>query len=561
MLDLKLRGGTVLDGTGTEARTADIGVREGRIVEVGRVPEAARLEIDATGALVTPGFVDVHAHYDGQATWDSSLAPSTWHGVTTLIMGNCGVGFAPCRPGDRDRLVELMEGVEDIPGTALHEGLPWSWETFPEYLDALEARPRDADVGVLVPHGPVRLHVMHERAARRERASAEDVAKMGEIVREGVAAGAFGFSTSRTLNHRTSTGEPTPTLDADGRELLGIAREMRRCGRGAFEVVSDYEDVEAEFSIFQAIAELGAPTFVSLNQNKKGGYLEVMTRVERAADAGLPMYAQVAARPIGVLFGLHATLVPFLANPVWHELPKEPDARRAALGDASFRARLREAAEDPRHVFGSYDRFFPVTDHPEYEPDENASVAAIARRKHCHPIDVLCDALLADDGTGLVYYPIFNFDDGDLESQRHLLEHRHSLVGLADGGAHAGTICDASFPTTLLAHWGRDRTRGPRLPLPWLVKAQTHDTARAYGLHDRGRIEVGLRADLNVIDFERLRCRRPELVADLPAGGRRFLQKADGYLATIVAGDVTYENGEATGAFPGRLVRSAAVGR
>lgn len=556
MLDLMIRGGSVLDGTGAEARTADIGIKDGTIVEVAQIDARAHREIDANGALITPGFVDIHAHYDGQATWDSHLAPSAWHGVTTIVMGNCGVGFAPCRPDHRARLVELMEGVEDIPGTALHEGLSWNWESFPQYLDALAAKPRDIDVGVLVPHGAVRLYVMGERAARREAATDEDIAAMGAIVREGVAAGAFGFSTSRTLNHRTSTGDPTPMLGAAGRELLGIAEAMRRTGTGAFEVVSDYEDVDAEFEIFRSVAATGAPTFVSLNQNKKGGYLEVLRQVTQAAETGLPMTAQVAARPIGVLFGLDATLVPFLQNPVWHEATKDRDGRIAALGDSTFRARLRDAAENPNHVFGSYDRFFPVAERPEYEPSPDQSVAAIAEREGRSPVDVLCDQLVAHRGKGLIYYPIFNYDEGDLESQRRLLEHPHTLVGLADGGAHAGIICDASFPTTLLAHWGRDRTRGPRLALPWLVKAQTADTADAYGLADRGRIAPGLRADLNVIDFENLACRRPEIVADLPAGGRRFVQKADGYLATVVAGAVTYENGHPSGRLPGQLVRS-----
>lgn len=557
MLDLILRGGTVVDGTGENERTADVGVADGRIAEVGKVVGPARREIDTNGALITPGFVDVHAHYDGQATWDPHLAPSAWHGVTTVVMGNCGVGFAPCRPEDRGRLVELMEGVEDIPGTALHEGLPWDWESFPEYLDSLAARPRDVDVGVLVPHGAVRLFVMGERAARREAASDDEIAQMGEIVRAGVEAGAFGFSTSRTLNHRTSTGDPTPTLGAAGRELIGIADAMRAAGRGAFEVVSDYEDVDAEFEIFRAIAKAGARTFVSLNQNKKGGYLAVLDRVTQAAEEGLPISAQVAARPIGVLFGVDATLTPFIQNPAWWEIAQDRESKIAALADPDFRARLRAGAEDPDHAFGSYDKFFPVGDHPEYEPGPEKSVAAIAAREERHPVDVLCDALLANDGKGIVYYPIFNYDDGDLESQRHLLEHPHTLVGLADGGAHAGIICDGSFPTTMLAHWGRDRSRGPKLALPWLVKAQTADTAAAYGLTDRGRIEPGLRADLNVIDFANLACRRPEIVADLPAGGRRFLQKADGYLATIVAGQVTYENGQPTGALPGQLVRSA----
>jgi len=556
MHDLVIRGGSVLDGTGAEARSADVAIDGARIAAVGVVSESGRRELDADGALVTPGFVDVHAHYDGQATWDTQLAPSSWHGVTTVIAGNCGVGFAPVRERDRDRLISLMEGVEDIPGAALHEGIRWEWEHFPEFLDALASRSRDIDLGVLVPHGPVRLYVMGERGAAREAASAEEIAEMGRIVREGVEAGAFGFSTSRTLNHRTSTGDFTPTLGAAAEELLGIARAMRASGRGAFEVVADFDDLEAEFEAFRRVAaETGARTFVSLNQNKMGGYRAVLDRIAAATAEGLPMTAQVAARPIGVLMGLESTIHPFLLSPLWaQEVGSERAARVAALRDPAFRARIVESVASPGTLIGSPDRLFRLGDPPDYEPAPETSLAARAARAGRDPIDLLCDWLL--DADDLVYWPIFNYAEGDLEAQRALLEHPDTIVGLADGGAHVGTICDGSFPTTLLAHWGRDRTRGPKLPLPWLVKAQTADTAAAYGLADRGRVAPGLRADLNVIDFERLRLRPPRLVRDLPAGGKRFLQRADGYLATVVAGEVTDEHGEATGALPGRLVRS-----
>jgi N-acyl-D-aspartate/D-glutamate deacylase len=561
MHDLVIRGGTVFDGTGTDGRTADVAMDAGRIAVVGKVASAGRRELDADGALVTPGFVDVHAHYDGQATWDSQLAPSSWHGVTTVIAGNCGVGFAPVREGDRDRLISLMEGVEDIPGAALHEGIRWNWESFPEFLDALERRPRDVDLGVLVPHGPVRLYVMGERGAAREAARAEEIAEMGRLVREGVEAGAFGFSTSRTLNHRTSTGDPTPTLGAAADELVGIARAMRASGRGAFEVVADFEDLDAEFGAFRRVAaESGAHTFVSLNQNKKGGYRAVLDRIEAAVADGLPMTAQVAVRPIGVLMSLASTIHPFLLSTVWGEVGADREKRIAALRDASFRTRLAESVAKPGTLIGSPDTLFRLGDPPDYEPAAETSLAAQAARAGRDAIDLLCDWLLADDATALVYWPIFNYAAGDLEAQRALLEHPATIVGLADGGAHVGTICDASFPTTLLAHWGRDRTRGPKLPLPWLVKAQTADTADAYGLGDRGRLAPGLRADLNVIDFERLRLLPPRLESDLPAGGKRFLQRAEGYLATLVAGRVTYEAGEATGELPGRQVRSQRIG-
>ena len=519
--------------------------------------EATRRTIDARGLLVTPGFVDVHAHYDGQATWDQRLTPSSWHGVTTVVMGNCGVGFAPVRESNRDTLIQLMEGVEDIPGAALHEGISWDWESFPDYLDALERKPRDIDVCALVPHGAVRLHVMGERGAARAAATTDEIAEMGRLVREAVEAGAFGFSTSRTLNHRTSTGQPTPMLGAAAAELFGIVAEMRRSGRGAFEVVSDYEDVDAEFGLFRRIAaETDARTFVSLNQNKRGGYRRVLDLVTEAAAAGLPMQAQVAVRAIGLLLGIEATLSPFLLNPVWQQLARDPAARGLALRDPSFRQQLIEAAEDPVHRFGSYARFYPLEGEPDYEPPPERSVEALANAADMHPVELLCDLLLADGGQGLVYYPIFNYDEGDLEAQRELLEHPQTIVGLADGGAHVGTICDASFPTTLLTHWVRDRSRGPRFDLAWAIKALTADTAAAYELHDRGRIAPGLRADLNLIDFDALRAGKPELVADLPAGGRRFVQRPAGYIATLVAGVITYESGEATGELPGQLVRS-----
>jgi N-acyl-D-aspartate/D-glutamate deacylase len=558
MHDLVVRGGTIVDGLGGEPFRADVAVDGGVITDIGRVGARAAQEVDADGALVTPGFVDVHAHYDGQATWDSQLAPSSWHGVTTVVMGNCGVGFAPVRAGDHERLIQLMEGVEDIPGAALHEGITWEWESFDEYLGALDRRARDVDVCALVPHGAVRLFVMGERGAARVAATPAEIAEMGRLVRDGVAAGAFGFSTSRTLNHRTSSGDRTPTFGAAGAELLGIARSMRELGRGAFEVVSDFEDIDGEFEVFARVAaETGTRTFISLNQNKRGGYRKVLDRIAAAAGSGLPVQAQVAVRPIGVLFGLDTTLDPFILNPVWVPYRgQDRAARLAALTDPDVRRRLIEAAGEPRHMFGSYERFYPLGDPPEYEPPPEASVAAIAERQGRHPVEVLCDLMTADGGAGFVYFPIFNYDAGDLEAQRELITHPNTIIGLADGGAHVGTICDGSFPTTLLAHWGRDRVRGPRLDLPWLVKAQTADTADAYGLRDRGRVRVGLRADLNVIDFERLQVRTPEVVHDLPAGGRRLVQRANGYLATIAAGEVTYRSGEPTGALPGRLVRS-----
>jgi N-acyl-D-aspartate/D-glutamate deacylase len=399
---------------------------------------------------------------------------------------------------------------------------------------------------------------MGERGAARAPATPDEIQEMGELVRLGVEAGAFGFSTSRTLNHRTSTGQPTPMLGAARDELLGIAARMRRSGRGVFEVVSDFEDTAFEFASFREIAErIGAPTFVSLNQNKRGGYRAVLDRVAAAARAGVPMKAQVAVRAIGVLLGIDSTLDPFLFSPVWQAIGRSREARIAALRDPAFRARLREDARQSQRRFGSYDRLFPLDPEPDYEPAPERSIECLAVRLGVDPVDLLADTLLAEQGRGLVYYPIFNYDEGHLEAQRELLVHPDTIVGLADGGAHVGTICDASFPTTLLTHWVRDRSRGERLSLPFAIKSLTADTAAAYGLEDRGRIARGLRADLNLIDLEGLRAGRPELVADLPAGGRRFVQRPRGYVATFVAGTCTYERGEATGELPGRLVRSA----
>lgn len=560
--DLVIRGGTVIDGTGAPRRTADVAVCDGRIAEVGHVVGSGHRTIEAHGAVVAPGWVDVHTHYDGQATWDSVLAPSSWHGVTTVVAGNCGVGFAPVRAEDREQLVELMEGVEDIPGTALHEGLAWNWETFPEYLDALEARPHDVDLGVMIAHGPLRVYAMGgHRAARREPAGGQQIQRMRELVGEAIAAGALGFSTSRTLNHRTAGGDPTPTLDAAAEELIGIAGGLADADGGIMELISDLDDIDTEFETFrQMMRASGRPLHLSLNQEREnrgsGQWRKELDLIEQANLDGLPMRAQVAARGIGLLMGLQSTINPFAANPVWREVSSQPHAQQvAALLDAAFRRRLVEAAQDDPFVGPHYHRLFPLGDPPDYEPPVEASVQGIAEREQRHPAEVVADLLVRDDGRELLYFPVFNYDEGHLDAQRELLRHEHTVPGLSDGGAHVGTICDASFPTTLASHWARDRSRGPGLSLEWVVKAQARDTARALGMYDRGMLAPGHRADVNVIDIDRVNVRRPEMVFDLPAGGRRLLQRAEGYLVTMVDGEVTYENGEHTGALPGRLVR------
>jgi N-acyl-D-aspartate/D-glutamate deacylase len=561
--DLVIRGGTVVDGTGADGVVADVAVTGGVITEVGSVNgDTAHRTIDADGAVVTPGFVDIHTHYDGQATWDSRLVPSAWHGVTTVVMGNCGVGFAPVHVGDHDRLVELMEGVEDIPGAALHEGLAWDWTSFPEYLDALERRPHDIDLAAQVPHGAVRLFVMGERGANREAASAAEIEAMAAVVAEAMAAGALGFTTSRTLNHRTSRGEPTPTLTAAEAELVGIASSM---GRGVVEVVSDFADLDAEFAILRRVVEAsGRPLSISIAQEAgRGDWRTLLDLIAKANADGLPMKGQVPARAIGVLLGLSATLNPFLLRASYREVAGLPvDERARVMGDPQFKARV--LADDAGSGQGRmkfthrYDLMFRLGDPPDYEPSPDDSIAAEAARAGREPDEYAYDVLLEDSGRQLLYFPLLNYMEGDLEAVREMLSHDHTVPGLSDGGAHVGTICDASFPTTLMTYWGRDRTRGSGgLPLASLVKAQTRDTAMAVGLSDRGLIAPGMKADLNVIDFEGLSLHRPTMAFDLPAGGKRLLQTASGYLHTFVSGVEVYADGEATGELPGRLVRGA----
>ena len=561
--DLVIQGATVIDGTGTPAQTADIAIHNGRIAAVGRLAATNAIRtIDADGALVTPGFVDIHAHYDGQVAWDSRLTPSSWHGVTTTIMGNCGVGFAPVRAKDHDALIELMEGVEDIPGTALHAGIPWGWESFGEYLDAID-RHFDIDVGAQVPHGAVRLYVMGQRGADREPATPDDIGRMGELVADGVRAGAFGFTTSRTRNHRTSRGEYTPSLTAEADELIGIAKAMGATGRGVLEVVSDFLDVDEEFATLRAMVEAsGRPLSVSIAQSdrKPDTPWRLLEHLEQANADGLAMTGQVPARAIGILLGLELTLHPFMLSPTMKALNTLPLGTRVReLRKPDNKARI--LSEKPRDdggmlAFRRFDAMFVLGDPPDYEPPPHTSVAALAARDGREPDDLAYDLLLEDEGHAFLYLPFLNYVGGNLDAARRLLSHQHTVVGLADGGAHVGTICDASFPTTMLAHWGRDRTRGDRLEIAHIVERMTSAPARAVGLPDRGALREGMRADINVIDLDRLALRPPELQYDLPAGGRRLVQRATGYLHTFVNGVETYANGESTGTLPGRLVRS-----
>jgi N-acyl-D-aspartate/D-glutamate deacylase len=568
--DLVVRGGLVVDGSGRRPFEGDVGVKDGLVSAVGTVEGAASEELDARGKLVTPGFVDIHTHYDGQATWDERMQPSSFHGVTTVVMGNCGVGFAPCRPHDHERLVRLMEGVEDIPFPVLSEGLPWTWESFPDYLDGLARRRFDVDVGTQIPHAPLRVYVMGERGANRERATEADIAAMAAIAENAANAGALGFSTSRTLNHRTSDGQRTPTLTAGEDELTGIALGLARAGdgagRGVLQFVSDFADVEAEFAMLRRIVERsGRPLSFSLVQNSRdpAQWKRLLEQLSEASSDGLQMKGQVCGRPVGVLFGFELTLNPFTHHPTYQTIATLPLAERVRrLRDSELREQLLSETTTAKYGFVAHmPRFwstmFLMEQEPDYEQPSDRSVLAIAARRGARPEEVALDHMLASDGRGMLYLPFLNYAEGSLDPSYVMLTHPDTVPGLSDGGAHVGMICDSSFPTSNLTHWTRDRTRGPRLSLEQMVHMQTRRTAEAVGLLDRGLIGVGYRADLNVVDYERLELRAPEVAYDLPAGGRRLLQRARGYVATVVAGEVTYRDGEATGALPGRLLRGA----
>ncbi len=563
--DLVIRGGTVVDGTGAPRRTADVAVSHGRITEVGRVDGRGGREIDADGAVVAPGFVDIHTHYDGQATWDSRLQPSAWHGVTSVVAGNCGVGFAPVVPAHHQRLIDLMEGIEDIPGTALHEGLPWTWQSYEDYLDVLAARQFDLDIGTQVPHAALRVHVMGERAVAGGAATDGEISRMAALAARAVEAGAMGFSTSRTLNHKSVDGELTPSYDAGVDELITIAAAVGGTGRGVLQLVTDFLDIDVDVDIMSSMVRAsGRPLSVSLLQSHfdPAGYRTVLTRIAAANAAGLPIRAQVAARGVGLVMGLELTLHPFMTNPVWQEMAHLPLAEQAArLSRPEIKAAVLAAQTKEKRtaliggrLIDKFHLMYELTDPPQYEPDPRESVAARAERDGRDAADLAYDLLLADNGRGLLYVMTANFEDGTLEPVREMLEDPWSLPGLSDGGAHVGSICDGSFPTTLLEHWSRDRAQGT-VAMEFLIQRQCRDTAAAVGLCDRGVLASGYRADVNVIDLDALRLRRPEVHHDLPGGGRRLLQRADGYRHTFVRGVETYADGIDTGELPGRLIR------
>ena len=567
MHDLVIRGGTVVDGTGAPSFVADVAVDGGVITAIGHISTQGREEIDATGKIVTPGFVDIHTHYDGQATWDSEMAPSSWHGVTTVVMGNCGVGFAPAKPDKHDWLIGLMEGVEDIPGTALAEGMTWDWETFPEYLDALERRPRTIDVATHVPHGAVRAYVLGDREMPGSVPTADDIAEMSRIVEEGIRAGALGFSTSRTVLHKSVDGELVPGTTATKEELIGIGRAMGRVGYGVFEMASDMKREWDEFGWMGALSrETGLPvTFAALQSIAKEMPLEEqISSMIAENDNGANIVAQIALRGNGVIMAWQGTAHPFRFKPAWAEIEGLPwDEQLARLKDPAFRTRMiSEESVFPesdiidflRIVAGGWPVHFEMGPDFNYEPTQAESILAKATTAGVTPAEYTYDLLMTDEGTGLIYFPILNYRDGNLNFLEELQTRDDCVNSLSDGGAHCGTICDAASPTFMLQHWVRDRA-GNRITLENAIKRQCHDTARLYGLNDRGLVKPGYLADVNVIDMDRLKLGKPWLAFDLPAGGRRLLQKADGYVATIKAGVVTFREGAMTGALPGGVIR------
>jgi len=566
--DLVIRGGSIADGLGGELFEADVAITRGRITEIGRVSGKGKEEIDARGKLVAPGFVDIHTHYDGQVTWSQDITPSSQNGVTSAVMGNCGVGFAPCRPSDHHRLIQLMEGVEDIPEPVLSAGLPWAWESFPDYMDWLSQRNFDMDIGAQLPHAALRVYVMGERGARRDPATPEDNRAMAALAGDAVRAGALGFSTSRTLNHRTSTGDFTPTLKAGEDELTAIAGAMHKVGRSVLQFVLDQGSIEEDLPMMLRVAEkTQCPISFSVAQADKAPHRwrQTLDTINQASARGLAITAQIAARPVGLLLGLELSRNPFQTHPSYRAIAKLPLAERVArLRQAEVRAAiLSETAtstDDPLFFRPNYDKMYLLGDPPDYEqPPENA-LGAQARHQGKRPEELAYDAMLGDDGRGMLYVPFLNYADGNLDAVREMLRDPHSVPGLSDGGAHCGIICDASFPTYLLTHWTRDRKRGEKLSIPFVVAAQSRKTALSVGLYDRGVITPGYKADLNVIDYGRLHLHPPKVQYDLPVGGRRLLQQVDGYDATIVSGVVTQRGGTATGARPGRLVRGAQGG-
>ncbi len=568
MHDVVIRGGFLVDGSGSLGRYADVAIDGDRIVAVGDgKPDvgAGRREIDADGRLVTPGWVDVHTHYDAQASWDPFLTPSSWHGVTTAVMGNCGVGFAPAAPDRHEWLIELMEGVEDIPGSAMTEGIAWEWESFPEFLDALGGRRYALDIGTQIAHGPVRGYVMGDRGAANEPATDEDMAAMAAIVAEGLRAGALGFSTSRTPLHRSKSGELVPGTHAEAAELIAIAQAMAGVGHGVFQFAPNHElmPVDEWPWMLELARRTGRTVSVNLNQSHRRPdvWRDALGRLDEARAAGVPVVAQVAGRAVGLLMCLEGSLNPLAFHPAYASIAALPlDERVRALQDPMLRRRFIDEIPDDgqfaNFVLGRIHQWWAVADGDiDYEPHESDSIAATARAAGRHPIELVIDQLCAHGGNGMILTPFFNYAYGDLSFTYEAHRHPSTRMGLADAGAHCGVICDGGTPTFMLTHWTRDRRRGPRLPLEFVVHRQTRQTAELYGLLDRGLVAPGMRADVNLIDFDRLTFEPPRMVHDLPGGARRLVQKAKGYVATFVGGVQTIDHDQFTGDLPGQLLR------
>ncbi|HLK24001.1 MAG TPA: amidohydrolase family protein [Caulobacteraceae bacterium] len=563
--DLVIRRGLIVDGTGGERFEGDVAVSDGKIVAVGEVARPGAEEIDARGKLVTPGFVDIHTHYDGQAVWSERLSPSSSHGVTTVVGGNCGVGFAPCRPEHHDMLVSVMEGVEDIPEVVMTEGLPWDWETYPEYLNAIEKRPHDIDFASQIPHSAVRVYVMGQRGADREPATADDLAKMQGVVREAMDAGALGFATSRLIIHKTGQGDPIPTWMAAEGELEAMALALKDAGKGVLQAVfgTPGRTFEDEIDLLSRLTRIsGRPASFSMAQSNENpeAYRHVMQHLAKANAEGPRIRAQVYPRPIGVVLGFDLTVNPFSLCPSYQPLTKLSFAERVkALRDPALRARL--LMEEPgdswiaiARMGRRFDFIYPLGDPPNYEPRREDSLAARAKAMGVAPTELAYDLMMANDGRGLLLAALANYGSQSLDPIGALITDPNAVLGLGDGGAHYGMICDSSYPTFVLQHWTRER-QGQRLSLEQAVKALAADTAETVGLGDRGQLQAGLKADINVIDYDHVRLNAPKVLYDLPAGGRRITQDAAGYEAMIVAGEVVSRNGEPTGALPGKLVR------
>ncbi len=580
--DLVIRNGNIVDGSGKKSFLGDIAIDDGKITKVGEVINSGKKEIDADGNLVSPGWVDIHTHYDGQVCWDPYLTPSSWHGVTTVVMGNCGVGFAPVKPGDENFLIQLMEGVEDIPGTALHEGIDWEWETFPEFLDAIERKEFVMDLGFMIGHGPVRSYVMgYDRCQNQVDASKDEINQMSEIVEKAINAGALGFSTSRTILHRDIHGVYVPGTEASSEEMKELAFAVDRAGEGTLEIVSDWLDQEIEMSWMKEYVEKSDCGLTVLQTN--GDSVKTILYCEEQFLKGKNVRPQFPGRNVGLMFGLESSLHPFIGHPSYKDIShlplnerlsimRDPAFKQKILNESpSFREDLQKAAKEQKSnktkeeikaeaeigkkLISNYETQFILSDPPNYEPTREDSIAYLAEQRNQSEEEVIYDELIKDDGKSLIYACFTPYENHKLKFVETFYKLKSSVAGGSDGGAHCGLICDASMPTTNLSHWARDRSAGNKIPLELIIRKQTKDTAETYGLFDRGEIKTGMIADINIIDFEKLNVSLPKMIFDLPKGGKRLVQESFGYLATIKSGEVVYENGQATGTLPGQVIR------